>query len=323
MTTQVYESTKEKPFGFFEYFISVGFFRKKLNFFKDSEYFNAPIIEYSEEEEYYFIPVFDDDGNEKKFKVTFRDEISSLMENNFKKSLEIISENIKETYLSQGKVKSYLLLLINDISSLIDNARKNQTLIDYQIDIQLCRLLTLIFEKYKFYLNRNEIQPINEAYYYLEREEVRKEREEQLKNKTERNTLKSFEWIKPSYYYPVYNLLVDERIIDDNEDNAENFLKAFRGLPITEPPRIIWRLKSKKSDLAPLVRFLHFLMEKGFIKEVKDNSKFAHMIERLFLNNEGQPFKNTIHKTNNIKKKKDLIEIRLHQRIDELQPDTT
>lgn len=323
MKTQVHESTKEKPFGFFEYFISVGFFLKRKGFFRGLEDLGIPISRHSEEEEYYCYPRFDDDGNEIEVKVTFRGEISSLLQFNFKKSLKIITENIEDTYLSQGKVANYLLLLINDLSHLIDNTKNNQTLIDYQIDLQLYRLLIMIYEKYKLYLKRDEIQLINDAYFYLEKEDVRKEKLEQSKNKTKENILKSFKWLKSNYFFPVYNLLLEEHIIDANKSNFNFFFNAFSGIPITEPPRIIWRLKSKKSDLAPLVRFLKRLIDKGYIENVEDNAKFAHMIEGLFLNHEGQPFKDTIHKTSSIKMKKDLSEIRLHQKLEELQPDTT
>jgi hypothetical protein len=319
MIKQVQESTKEKPFGFFEYFIKKGFSSEYNRFFEGLDDLGFPIVEHNNEEMYYYYSNYDESGKEQIIKVIFQENISKTLDYNIEKSIGLITENVEKIYL-EGKISVYLSLRLIDLTELVKKTEQLSLLVSYGVNLKLYQLIMILYEKYGSFIDKYKHNIINVAEKHLNQNTHIDALEAAPRNYVNKD-VKTFKWkLAPTLLIQLIGILMDENAIDNTEDNRNKLFEAFSYNNVTDSHKIKWKIISSRSNMAPLYRFLDLLIVEGFIEKVAKN-ELAYLIDSLFLDINGNPFENTDVKVNQISKKATVIENQLHNKIKQLKTD--
>jgi hypothetical protein len=323
------ESTIIHPLGFFDYFINRnGFEHFHKQFFRglDLDTFGSPVTEFNRKEESYFYEYAEESGEVVKRKVTFRNNLDSLIKNETDKYIKVINEAIKSLDYNEAKIISYLKLQIGEITMLAKSIKKSPVYLEYKLNLVLFNIIKLLSDTYPLFFSSIKSSFVIESLESLYNMKTAASNVMSLPKRTD--TIMAFNWANNplAYTLTLYTLLKTHEIIAEDSAPSDVFQKAFSGSEIHEPVKIILLRKNHNSYANIFIKVLLLLIQRGYLQEIS-KQEIAGIIETAFIGGNGIPFKGIYQSIYQIQDSKwpkgDVIVLKLLEELNKHFPDNT
>lgn len=324
-------SPTDHPFGYLEYFLLKGEFRKfHTNFFTEkyihgtnwSSYYR-PKGKLTIEEEHM---LYEDDLVNKLhqalLKIFFKDEFEGKLKNEIEEIKRYIKAKIETFDFENVKITTYLVFVINELVNIVNKVKCDVVYQRYpSILKQLYQLTSFILSQYGTFLSPSKFHIFKESEEYskaiqsestliIQEEKVSIYSSKKACVKKENKEIVGFKWKanQKTNTSILYFFLLGKEIIH-KETTPDSFAAAFKGERIEKPLKIRWILRTKKGDIKPVIwRIINLLMfELKLLEVIKVQLHLAKTIEAIFADQDGNLIKNTAVTISGMKKNKGII----------------
>ncbi len=289
-------SSIEKPLNFFNYFFEYGgFYKYHRNCLQDIyQNIEAHIKEFDKEKEMIYFETWDQElGEMVEWSISFNEELAKKLYSEYLLTIRFIDEKIN-TLNRKTDIKLFIKKTIPVLKHLFITVQKNSEMLKYKANsFFILEIIKIIISKYKPFCPKldnttKEIIGIN----------IIPQIQQQSNSITKEQLVTGFEWkisdnIRCSFL--LHSELVRHSIISDDID-VTIFHKLFSNETILSTDKIKWIDRAKNSfyNKQSLFYLLNQLAANDLIFEDYDNKNFIKKIEAIFIDGDGNQFKNLL-----------------------------